>query len=195
MRDPAVNAAAAEARRAKDAIETARQRLYWTLLSVRRWADSRWSGQDPRDDWEEGFRHAVAVARQIINDPASDRLLRKYAPFVPVSEARKAIIAALERARTRPRKKGELREQMNALRDQWIAEAVALTCKDGFYVHRGSATKDRERRESACSIVAKALRDLGFRRLSEERVEAIWDKYKETYSHLAVSSSGDETDT
>jgi hypothetical protein len=184
MRDPTVNAAAAEAKRVKDAIETARVRLYWTVVSDRRWADSRWSGQDPKDDWEQSFRDVVEVARKIINDPACDSLLRKHAP---VPRAREAITAVLERARPRPRKKGELREQMNSLRDQRIAEVVALTCKDGFYVSRGSATKDRERRESACSIVAQALRELGFKRLGEKRVKAIWDKHKKTYSRLLSS--------
>jgi hypothetical protein len=49
MRDPAVNAASAgEAQRVKDAIESARVRLYWTLISDRRWADSRWSGKSPK---------------------------------------------------------------------------------------------------------------------------------------------------
>jgi hypothetical protein len=184
MRDPTVNAgAAAEAKRVRDAIEKARSCLFWTLVSDRRWADSRWSGQDPKDDWEQGFRHAIALARKIINDPACDSLLRKHAP---VPGAREAITAALQRARPRPRKKGELREQMNALRDQRIAEMVALTCQDGFYVNRGSATKDHERRESACSIVAEALSKLGFK-LSEKRVKAIWDKHKKTYSRLLSS--------
>jgi len=183
MRDPAIPS---EAKRVRDAIETARVRLYWTLVSDRRWADSRWSGQDPRKEWEQGFHDAVAVARKIINDPACDSVLRKHAPFPGALEI---ITAALERARPRPRKKGELRKQMNTLRDQWIAEMVALTSKNGFYVHRGSATKDRGRRESACSIVAQALRELGFKKLSEERVEAIWDKHKKTFSRLLSSDN------
>jgi hypothetical protein len=181
MRDPTANATAiAEAKRVKNAIDKVRTRLYWTLVSDRRWADSRWSGQDPRDEWERGFHDAVEVARKIINDPACDSLLRKHAG---VPGARELIAAALKRARPRSRKKGELREQMNTLRDQWIAEAVALTSKDGFDVHRGGATKDHGRRESACSIVAQALRELGFK-LSEKRVEAIWDEHKKTYSRL-----------
>lgn len=181
MRDPTVNAnAAAEAKRVSDAIESARQQLYWTLVSDLRWADSRWSGQDPRVEWEQGFYDAVKVARNIINDPACDSLLRKHAV---VPGGREIITAALERACPRPRKKGELREQINSLRDQRIAEMVAATCNKRFHAKRGSATKDHERRESACSIVAQALRKLGFK-LSEKRVEAIWDKHKKTYSRL-----------
>ena len=182
MRDATVNApAAAEEKRVRDAIETARVRLYWTLVWDRRWEDSRWSGQSPEVEWEKGFYDALKIAGEKINDPV--------------------ITAALERARPRPRKKGELRKQMNALRDQQIAEVVALTCKDGFYIHRGSATKDHERRESACSIVAEALRQLGLKRLGERRIEAIWDKHKKAYNHLlhgdnsSQVSSDHETDT
>jgi hypothetical protein len=183
MRDPVVNAAAAaEAKRVNDAIEIARTRLYWTLVSDRRWADSRWSGQGPKDDWEQSFRAAVEVARKIINDPACDNLLRKYAG---VPGAREAIIAALQRARTRPRKKGELREQTNALRDQWIAEAVALTCRDGTFspTRNKDAKATRDRKESGCSIVAEALRRLGLK-LAEKSVADIWAEHGQAYHHL-----------
>jgi hypothetical protein len=158
------------------AIETARTRLYWTLVSDRRWADSRWSGQDPKDDWKEGFHAPVEVARQIINDPACDSLLHKHAG---VPNARKAIIAALERARPRPRKKGELREQMR------IAENVALICKDFEYLPtRNKDPKDtRNRRESGCSIVAEALRRLGLKP-GEKGVADIWAEHGQAYHYL-----------
>jgi hypothetical protein len=169
--------------RDEKAIETARTRLYWTLVSDRRWADSRWSGQDPKDDWKEGFHAAVEVARQIINDPACDSLLHKHAG-VP-NAAREAIIAALERARPRPRKKGELREQMNAIRNQVIAENVALICKDFEYLPtRNKDPKDtRNRRESGCSIVAEALRQLRLKP-GEKGVADIWAEHGQAYHHL-----------
>jgi hypothetical protein len=85
--------------RVRDAVEAARNRLYWVLVYDRRWEDSRWSGQSPKDEWEKGFYPAIEIARQIINDPACDSLLHKHAR---VPGARKPIIAALERARPRP---------------------------------------------------------------------------------------------
>jgi hypothetical protein len=183
MRDPAVNAASAgEAQRVKDAIESARVRLYWTLISDRRWADSRWSGKSPKDEWEEAFHDAVEIAQNIINDPACDDLLHRHAR---VPGARPMITAALQLARPRPRKKGEVREQMNALRNEWIAEAVALTCRDGaFSPTRNRDAKKENRRESGCSIIAKALRQLGVKPSSEKSVATIWADHGQAYHYL-----------
>ena len=185
MRDPTVNSsAAAEEQRATG---IAKEYLYWVLVSDRRWADSRWSGQSPRDEWEQEFRYTMGVAQKIINDPECDSLLRKYAPYIPAREARKAITTWLARASPPPppRKKkkakqmntatsGELREQTNALRNQHIAYAVALVRRNyEFNV------------KLACSIVAKAVCELrltGEAPRSTKRVTTIWGKYRRLVS-------------
>jgi hypothetical protein len=179
MRDPTVPS---EATRVHDAVEAARNHLYWRLKSPWRWIDSRWSGQSPRKEREKGFYAAIEAVRQIINDPACDSLISKHA----YPGARAAITTALGRARLQPPKKGEWRKQDNALRNQWIAEIVALTCRDGtFSPTRNKDPKAaRNRRESGCSVVAQALRELGFKNLGEARVAAIWAKHKQTYRHL-----------
>jgi hypothetical protein len=82
--------------------------------------------------------------------------------------------------------KGELREQMNTLRNQWIAETVAWTCRDGTF----SPTRNKDpkatrevRKESGCSIVAEALQGLGLK-LGETSVATIWAKHGQAYHHL-----------
>jgi hypothetical protein len=183
MRDPTVNAA--EEKRVQDAIEAAREHLYWVLVWKRRWKYSRWSGQDPKDDWENSFRDWIEVQIKIINDPAYDSLLRKY--YADGPNAREANIAMLKRARTLPRKKGVLREQTNALRNQYIAGAVALTCRDGTFPptrNKNPKTKaTRNRKESGCSIVAKALSQLKIT-MNENSVTNIWTKHKHLYRYL-----------
>jgi hypothetical protein len=183
MRDPTVDAAAsAEAKRVKGAIKSVREHLCWTLVSEQRWADSRWSGKSPKEEWEQGFRDAVELARKIINDPDCDSLLHKHAGDLG---ARQMISAALEIARPHPRKKGEVREQMNVLRNEWIAEVVALTCRDGaFSPTRNRDAKKEDRKESGCSIVAKALRLLGVKPFSEKSVADIWAKHGQAYHYL-----------
>src|SRR5262245_55625012 len=111
MRDLAVKDAAAAA-----AVETAKQHLCWTLVSKRRWADSRWSGQSPEAEREQEFRYAMGGVR------------KKIESGVPDPEERKYLTTWLERAhqRPRPQKKGVLREQTNALRNLYIADTVAL---------------------------------------------------------------------
>jgi hypothetical protein len=178
MRDPTVSAAAAaEAERVRDAIEAVRTRLCWVLKSDG--ADSRWSGQSLEEEWESGFYAGIEAARQIINDPACNSLLWKHAR---VPGARELITAALERALPRLREKGKLREQKNALRNQYIAEAVAWTCRDDTF----SPTRQKESKaiNPGCSIVAEALRQLGFKRLGEIYVTKIWNKHKQAYEHL-----------
>src|SRR5262249_38719032 len=140
--------------------------------------------------------YAMERVRTIITDPECDSLLRKWVPFVPVPEARKALIAWLNRAcpSPPPRKKekaeqmnaptsGELREQTTALRDQHIAYAVALvTHKYEFTV------------KQACSVVAEAVTKLVLpdaaprkgksapQKKSAPRtgksVQRIWDRYQ-----------------
>jgi hypothetical protein len=190
MRDPTTTATAAEKVRVRDAIEKAKVRLYWALVSDRRWTDSRWGGQDPKDEWKTGFNAAIEVARQIINDPACESLLHKHAG---VPGARELIAAALSRACPRARKKGELRELMNVLRDQRIAEAVALTCKDDAFspTRQRDAKATSRRRESGASIVVEALRQLAtdhprarLKKLSEKSVNDIWAEHQQAYRHL-----------
>jgi hypothetical protein len=172
--------------RVRDAVEAARNHLYWNLVWDGRWKYSRWSGQDPKDDWENSFRDWIEVQLKIVSDPAYDSLLRKYY-YADIPNVRKTNIAMLKRTRTRPRKKGVLREQMNVLRNQYIAGAVALTCRDGtFSPTRNKNPKDKatgNRKESGCSIVAKALSQLRIA-MSENSVTNIWIKHKHLYHYL-----------
>jgi hypothetical protein len=142
------------------------------------------------DEWKTGFNAAIEVARQIINDPACESLLHKHAG---VPGARELIAAALSRACPRARKKGELRELMNVLRDQRIAEAVALTCKDDAFspTRQRDAKATSRRRESGASIVVEALRQLAtdhprarLKKLSEKSVNDIWAEHQQAYRHL-----------
>ena len=92
--------------------------------------------------------------------------------------ARDAIISALRRGRPGPRGVGH---PPNSLRDRWIASTVAVVCMDAqFASTRNSAT---DTRACGCSIVAKALGELGIK-LSEKRVRDIWDKHARTYDRL-----------
>jgi hypothetical protein len=176
--------------RTKEAIEKAKERLYWALVSEQRWEDSRWSGTDPKDDWEKSFYAAIKIVLRILNDPACDSLIYKHAHF---PGAREGIIAALERARPQPQKKGKRREYINVFRDQRIAEEVFLTCKDGtFLPDRQKDPKPTSRRsDTGSSIVAEALQQLardypksGLKNLSEGSVRGIWYKHKRAYRHL-----------
>jgi hypothetical protein len=168
MRKPRVRATAAEEQRA---VETAKEYLYWTLVSDRRWADSRWSGKGPEDEWAQEFRYAMRVMQKIINDPECDSLLRKYAP---VPGARKELTRWLWRSRRAdppPRKKGKLREQMTALRSPHVAYAVALVRHKHIKLNVNQA----------CESVAKAVRDLkltGDAPRNKKSVQTIWGKYQ-----------------
>jgi hypothetical protein len=59
-------------------------------------------------------------------------------------------------------------------RNRWIAKAIRNTVKRGFAPTRNEASQGK--RESACSIVAAALGQLGIN-LSERTVEDIWNSY------------------
>jgi hypothetical protein len=68
-------------------------------------------------------------------------------------------------------------------RDFMVYLTVYEMVEDGFSATRNSATKDRELRESACSIVSAALAELGVN-LSEKSIERIW---KETSARFPSS--------
>jgi hypothetical protein len=72
----------------------------------------------------------------------------------------------------------------NIDRDFAIATAVRLVAElGGFKPTRNPATEEWE---SGCSIVAKALGDLGVRRMSERNVEAIWRASKSGRSPIVL---------
>lgn len=62
------------------------------------------------------------------------------------------------------------------LRDRWVARAVlSVAERCGLSPTRSVATADLQRRQSACSIVAKALSKPGGKKVSERTVQKIWE--------------------
>lgn len=75
----------------------------------------------------------------------------------------------------------------NVNRDFAIATAVRLISDlSGLNPTRGEATAYAEKAESGCSVVAKALKDLGVPRMSEKNVVAIWGPSKKGRSPFAL---------
>ena len=78
---------------------------------------------------------------------------------------------------TRRKRKGR-KFWANLSRDIAIGFAVEhVRNHGGFFATRNVATRDKAERESACSIVAKALRRIDRRAPSEGDIEKIWAKY------------------
>jgi len=160
MRDPTVRATAAAEEKRSAAVEAAKTHLYWNLKGPWQWEDSRWSGKSPKDDREQEFRYAMGEARKKIIDEVPDPRARKY------------FTTWLERvpSRPRPQKKGQLREQTNALRNLYIADTLALVRRNyGLNV------------KQACSCVARALFELKLKPWSEKSVVTIWNKHRRRY--------------
>jgi|SRR5215472_18451417 len=188
MRDPTVNAtAAAEAKRVRDAIDEARYSLFSMI---------RWLHYDEKNPAAAGYKYAVKLVVRALNTADGDKLIRK---FEPAPDARDKIVSFLLQGRP-PRWSGRGR-RANTLRDQFIADIVDRIRLRGFDIHRGDATRDKDDphkssiRQSACSIVATAWRELedgkpqsrlerGFaplragatKALSESSIERIWDE-------------------
>jgi hypothetical protein len=98
---------------------------------------------------------------------------------IPPLLARELVISRLRRdlAGAQPRHRG--RDPFaNMERDLCIVVAVGQTAqKFGFALTRNRATRDLEKRESACSIVAAALKRLGVEGISEDAVEKVWARW------------------
>jgi len=81
---------------------------------------------------------------------------------------------------SKPRKKTGRSAEANAIRDGFIGLFVEVLVKEGGYLatrNRASRLRESSQKESACSIVTKALAEAGFRR-SEDAVEKIWKAHR-----------------
>ena len=151
-------------KRLKAAFKTARNRLHWLTVDI-----SRWTGRAP-DDPKAEFRDAVEMMASIVNDPAVDNLLGGHARI-----AREYFLSVLRQGRP-PLSKKRGRRRADSLRDRWIAGTVMVVCQyHGFLPTRSPAT-DPDTNECGCSIVAKALAELGIK-LSEKSVARIFGKH------------------
>ena len=99
-----------------------------------------------------------------------DALLRKYA-----CQRLSGDIRPLQK-RMRGRSAAE-----NSLRDAVIAGwLIPPLLSEGFYPTRNEETKDADKRECACSIVAEALEHVAIS-LSEKRIAEIWARVAHHY--------------
>jgi hypothetical protein len=192
MRDPTVNATvAAEAKRIRDAVDEGRYYLFSMF---------RWLRHDEKNPAAARYKYAISLLVRILNDPGADSLVRKYES---APDARGKILSALEQGRPPLRLKPGRRE--NTFRDLCIADIIENIRCLGFTPTRGDTAARRIRdyplkssiRQSACSIIAAAWRELdsevrenrkprrtwGFaplkscpKALSESSLERIWDE-------------------
>jgi hypothetical protein len=147
MRNPPVNAAAAEAKCVRDAVDAARTSLWFMIR--------RLHIDGEKNPAEDAYCSAVDLVTRILNDADADRLVRKYAS---AQDARDKILSALRQGRPPLRPKAG--RHSNTARDRWIADIVENIRRRGFATTRGDATKAKGTQESACSIVAAASREL-----------------------------------
>src|SRR5690349_17225503 len=178
MRDRVVNAAVtAEAKRERDAIDEAAYKLFSAI---------RWARQDKNHLAAQAYKYAVSRAIRLFREHAPDA--NKLVSFIETG------VPPLRRNPGPPAK---------TLRNLLIADIIEDIRRRGFDPHRGDATKDKDAaikekrvRQSACSIVAMAWRELadgktppkrleeGFapiragstKVLSESSLERIWDQ-------------------
>lgn len=152
--------------------------------------DALWSALRHIDAFGEKSR---ARAR---HKDAMRRAIKAINSSEPNPDIRDEIISHYQKLRRPQWPKRGRPENANTLRDQCIADIVEEIRRRGFDVHRSRATKDKESRASASSIVAAAWRKLedgeapatrlkqGFapfpagatKALSEESIERIWDE-------------------
>jgi len=197
MRDPTVKAAAvAEAKRVSDAVDAAGYELFSMI---------RWARHDKENPAEVTYYSCLNLITRILNDPDADKLIRKHVSPVkiepdtlvrkygPIPDARE-ILSGLRSGRPPLRRKPG--GPTKTLRDLKVADIIENIRRRGFDVHRGDATKDKDAannkrvRQSACSIVANAWRELAdgktppkrlkeagtTKALSESSLERIWDE-------------------
>jgi len=149
MRDPTVNArAAAEAKRVRDAIDAAKRDLWFMVC--------RLHIDDEKYPVEAAYWSAVDLTARIFSLPGADNLIRECASD---PNARDKILSAFRQVEP-ARRPGAGRRELK-LRDLWLADIIENTRRrlDGFDVHRGFRKPNRVR-ESICSIVATAWREL-----------------------------------
>src|SRR5262249_59077 len=133
----------------REAVDAARVSLWFMI--------SRLNINDEKNPAEAEFYHALNLVTRILNDTDADKLVAKYAP---APGARDKILSALQQGRPPLRPKAARRA--NELRDRWLADILERIRRRGFPPTSGDATKDNPNRtrHSACSILAKASREL-----------------------------------
>jgi len=149
MRDPTVRAtAAAEKKRVRDAIDVAKRDL-WFLIRQLHIVDEKYPV-------EAAYYSAVDLTARIFSLPGIDSFIRECAS---APDARDKILSAFRQVEPSRRPVAGGRELK--LRHHGIADIIENTRRrlDGFDVHRGPRKPNRTR-ESICSIVATAWREL-----------------------------------
>jgi hypothetical protein len=145
MRELTVNAK--KAKRARDAIDKARVKLWFMIRTL--------YIEDEKNPAEAAFCSAIDLITRILSDPNADELVRKYASS---PHARDRMLSALKQGRPPLRPKPGRRT--NPLRDGWIAHIIEIIRREGFDPTRNDAAKSKGTCESACSIVATAFREI-----------------------------------
>jgi hypothetical protein len=105
-----------------------------------------------------------AAARLIVEGKPLPPTLRYYV----VEEVLRRATSTVARRKTGPNR------DINTARDVTIGTAVSRVVEHhGFPQTRNKATRDKAGRDSACSIVADALEEVGIH-MSEDAVEKVW---------------------
>jgi hypothetical protein len=151
MRDPAVPS---EAKRVRDAMDTARDDLFRMF---------RWLHSDEKNPAAAGYKWAVSLLIRSLNSADGDKLIRKYES---APDARDKIISFLRQGQ--PPLRPTVGRRPNTFRDLCIADIIENIRRRGFDAHRGDTAARRigdyppksSIRQSACSIVAAAWREL-----------------------------------
>lgn len=176
MRKPA---AAKEEKRAKETRDDPLEEAYKLLRPLANpapsWSIINWNDQEisrsPKAEFYAAVGFVDAVFGAVFNDSAPDDFL---VPFKDV--ALKQVLPALRRGRPPTRQKRGQHPEAFLLRDRWIAAVVDRICLQ-FELNptRNETTEDK----CGCSIVAEALKRLGFKRLGESHVENIWRRHRQ----------------
>jgi len=178
MRDPTVDAsAAAEDRRVEEAIKEAQRLLGPLTKNPLSWAIVGWHDPDARRNPKDEFYAARGLIHCLLDpDPktcadarqAADNFLGALG--VDAQIVREVVFPALRKGLPPKQSKKDLPRSL-LLRDRWIAAVVDRICAQyRFNPTRNNATE----RECACSIVARAAKRLGIKRLGESQVATIW---------------------
>jgi hypothetical protein len=84
-----------------------------------------------------------------------------------------------------PTRRGR-KPHINFRRDFAIVRAIDDLTRRGFYATRNDATKATAKRESACSILVKALGQVNIN-MSEGAVEKVWTKHRDWIDAFSFS--------
>jgi hypothetical protein len=155
----------AEKQREEDAIKEARSLL--TGLFIIPWSDP------PTYDPKRELDAAVNFIDSLINDPVADHL-----PSIVI--ARTVVLPILKRAQP-PKQLHGRAAVLNSSRDRLIAEVASTISKRYEFAEIGNRASWEKGRASGCTVVWKALRQLGAK-LSKSRIAAICTKSRKSKS-------------